>query len=106
MRLSWHRSSRAEDRFEKCIVQQHQRRVLAGETTPTGPCLDEAFLRVLARRSKKIALTDPRVEHTATCPGCLKRLLAFPQEYQSQRRKLAWALAGAACVILVGGLTA
>ena len=37
MRLSWRRSSRAEDRFESWITQQHQRRVLAGETTPSGP---------------------------------------------------------------------
>ena len=53
MRLSWHRSSRVEDRFESWITQQHQRRVLAGETTPSGPCPDEAFLRALARRVQK-----------------------------------------------------
>ena len=106
MRLSWHRSSRVEDRFESWITQQHQRRVLAGETTPSGPCPDEAFLRALARRSKSIALSDPRVDHAATCPNCMNRLLALRQERQSQRRKLAWALAGAACIILVAGLIA
>ena len=101
MRLSWRRSSRAEDRIDKWMVQQHQRRVLAGETTPSGPCPDEAFLRALARRSNSIALTDPRVEHAATCPNCMKRLLALRQEHQSQRRKLAWALASTACIVLV-----
>ena len=106
MRLSWHRSSRVEDRFESWITQQHQRRVLAGETTPSGPCPDEAFLRALARRSKSIALSDPRVDHAATCPNCMNRLLALRQERQSQRRKLAWALAGAACIILVVGVVA
>ena len=104
MRLSWRRFSRAEDRIDKWMVQQHQRRVLAGETTPAGPCPDEAFLRALARRSNSIALTDPRVDHAATCPNCMKRLLALRQEHQSQRRKLAWAFAGAACIILVVGL--
>lgn len=104
MRLSWHRSSRVEDRFESWITQQHQRRVLAGETTPSGPCPDDAFLLALARRSKSIALLDPRVDHAATCPNCMKRLLVLRQERQSSRRKLAWALAGAACIILVASL--
>lgn len=106
MRLSWRRSSDAEDRLEKWIAQQHQRRVLAGETTPSGPCPDEAFLRALARRSNRIDLMDPRVDHAATCANCMNRLLAFRREYQSQRRKLAWALAGTVCVILVVGLIA
>jgi len=106
MRLSWRRSSRAEDRIDKWIVQQHQRRVLAGETTPSGPCPDEAFLRALARRSKGIALSDPRVDHAAMCPNCMNRLLALRQERQSSRRKLAWALASAVCIILVVGLFA
>jgi hypothetical protein len=104
MWLSWRRSSRAEDRIDKWITQQHQRRVLAGKTTPSGPCPDETFLWALARRSKSIVLSDPRVDHAATCPNCMKRLLALRQENQSQRRKLTWALAGAACIILVAGL--
>ncbi len=104
MRLSWRRSSRAEDRFESWITQQHQRRVLAGETTPSGPCPDEGFLRALARRSKSIALSDLRVDHAATCPNCMKRLLVLRQERKASRRTLAWALAGAACVVLVAGL--
>jgi hypothetical protein len=106
MRLSWRRSSRAEDRIDKWIVQQHQRRVLAGETTPSGPCPDEAFLRALARRSRSIALSDPRVDHAATCSNCMNRLLSLRQQRQSERRKLGWALAGAACIILVAGLFA
>lgn len=75
MPLSWCRSRRVEDRLEKWISQQHQRRVLAGETTPFGPCPDEAFLRALARRSKSIALSDPRVDHAVMCPNCMNRLL-------------------------------
>jgi hypothetical protein len=106
MRLSWRRSSRTEDRIDKWITQQHQRRVLAGETSPSGPCPDEAFLRALGRRSKSITLSDPRVDHAATCPKCMNRLLALRQERQSSRRKLAWALAGSACIILVAGLIA
>ncbi len=106
MRLSWRRSSDAKDRLEKWIAQQHQRRVLAGETTPSGPCPDETFLRALARRSNSIDLMDPRVDHAATCANCMDRLLAFRRDYQSQRRKLAWVLAGAACVIVAAGLMA
>jgi hypothetical protein len=36
----------------------------------------------------------------------VNRLLALRHERQSSRRKLAWALAGAACVVLVAGLIA
>ena len=56
MRLSWSWPSRAEDRFESWLAQSHEERVLAGETTPVGPCPDEAFLRDLSRRAKRIAL--------------------------------------------------
>ena len=49
--LSWSRPSRAEDRIESWLVQRHQERVLAGETTPVGPCPDEIFLRDLARKA-------------------------------------------------------
>ena len=84
MRLSWRRSSDAEDCFEKWIAQHHQRRVLAGETTPSGPCPDDTFLRDLARRSPKIALFDPRVDHAAACPTCMNRLLALREELRSR----------------------
>lgn len=80
MRLSGRRSSRAEDRFESWITQQHQRRVLVGETTPSGPCPDEEFLRDLARKSKSIALSDPRIDHAATCPKCMSQLIELRKE--------------------------
>ena len=101
MRLGWGRSSDAEDRFEKWIAQQHQRRVLAGETTPIGPHPDEAFLRDLARKSKRVSLSDPRVDHAATCPTCMNRLLALRREYRSRGRQWAWiGTAVAACAII------
>ena len=90
MRLSWGRSSDAEDRFEKWIAQQHQRRVLAGETTPAGPHPDEAFLQDLARKSKRISLSDPRVDHAATCPTCMDRLLGLREEHRSHDRRRVW----------------
>ena len=77
MRLSKHRSSHAEYVLEAWITRQHLRRVLAGETTPTGPCPDEEFLQHLARRSKSIALSDPRIDHAANCSKCIRRLLEF-----------------------------
>jgi len=101
MRLSWRRSSDAEDRFEHWIAQQHQRRVLAGETTPSGPCPDEKFLRDLARRSPNISLSDPRVDHAATCPTCMSRLLALRQKQHSRRRKLVIGAAAASCALIV-----
>ena len=99
MRLSWRRSSRAENRFETWIAQRHQERVLAGETTAFGPCPDQAFLRDLARRSKRIALSDPRVNHAASCPDCMGRLLAFRNVDRSRRRKLT-AAAFASCLLV------
>ena len=105
MRLGWGRSSDAEDRFEKWIAQQHQRRVLAGETTPAGPHPDEAFLRDLARKPKRISLSDPRVDHAATCPTCMNRLLGFRQEDRSRSRQWAWiGTAVAACVVIAAAL--
>ena len=100
MRLSWRRSSRAEDRFESWITQQHQRRVLAGETTPSGPCPDEGFLRDLARKSKSIALSDPRIDHTANCRKCMSRLLELRGENRSRRQRIAFTAAIAACALI------
>lgn len=107
MRLTWRRSSDAEDRFEKWISQQHQRRVLAGETTPAGPHPDEEFLRDLARKSKRISLSDPRVDHAATCPNCMSQLLAFREESRSRGRQRVWiSTAVAACAVIAIALVA
>lgn len=106
MRLSWRWSSDAEDRFEAWIKESHQRRVLAGETTPVGPCPDDAFLRDLARRSKRIPLSDSGVEHAATCPACMIRLLEFRRKSQSHSRKLVFTAAIASCLIIASVLIA
>jgi len=100
MRLSWIWPSRAEDRFESWLLQSHEERVLAGETTPVGPCPDESFLRDLARRAKWIALSDPRVSHAANCPKCMTRLLIFRQRNRSRQRKLALTTAVAICIVI------
>ena len=99
MRLNWRQSSRSQDRLEKTIAQQHEKRVLAGEVVAVGPCPDEEFLRLLARRSSRIALTDPRVDHAASCPKCVERLLTLRQEYGRRRRM--WIIASAIVVILL-----
>lgn len=99
MRLNLRRSSRAEDCFEKWIAQRHEERVLAGDTIVPGPCPDKAFLEDLARRSRKVALSDPQVDHTATCPICMNQLLALRHEHHSRRQKLVFATAVAVCVI-------
>src|SRR5215472_8688171 len=103
MRLSWPWSSRAEDRFETWIAKRHEERVLAGDTTPVGPHPDEDFLRDLASRSKRISLSDSRVDHAASCAVCMGRLLTLRQQYQSRRQKLVLATSVAACVLLVVG---
>ena len=105
MRLNLRWSSRAEDRFEKWIAQRHQERVLAGDTTAAGPCPDDTFLENLARRSRKVALSDPRVDHAATCPICMNRLLALRRERRSRQQKLVFATAVAACVIIAALVT-
>lgn len=104
MNLLGHRSSRAEGRLEDWIEQRHQERVLSGQTQPLGQCLDDAFLRALARRSKAIPLSDAKIDHTATCPNCMSRVMSLRVEYRSRRRKLAFATAAVACLILAVGL--
>jgi len=102
--LSWSRPSRAEDRIESWLVQRHQERVLAGETTPVGPCPDEIFLRDLARKAKRIDLLDPRVDHAANCSTCMNQILAFQQESRSRRRKLALGTAVAVCLVIAAAV--
>jgi hypothetical protein len=100
MKLSWCPSSSAEDRFETWIAQRHQTRVLAGETAPVAPCPDENFLQDLARTSKRIKLSDPRVDHAANCPTCMSRLLALRREDSARRRKLVLTAAVASCLVI------
>jgi len=104
MKLNWRRSSSPEDRFEAWIAQRHQTRVFAGDTAPVGPCPDESFLRDLARKSKRIELSDPRVDHAANCPTCLSRLLALGQERRLRRRKLVIAATVVSCLVVTVAL--
>src|SRR5580658_2666417 len=101
MSLRSRRFSRAEDRLDAWVTQQHQERVLEGKTTPVGPCPDEAFLNSLARHSKHIDLSDPRVDHAANCPICMRRLLNLRPQYQARRRMLALAVAAVCCCLIV-----
>ncbi len=68
------------------VVVRRRRDFLWGKFAP---CRD------LASRSPKIRLSDPRVDHAATCPNCMSRLLVLRQEQRSRRRTLAVALAAA-----------
>jgi hypothetical protein len=106
MTLRWPGSSHPEDDFEAWIAQRHQERVLDGSTTPAGPCPDEAFLKGLARKSKQIALSDPRVHHAANCPTCMRRLLALRPAYHSHRRRLVLTAAAVCCCLIVAWLAA
>jgi hypothetical protein len=104
MRLTWRRSVRAEDRFETWLARRYQKQVLESGVTASGPCPDEAFLRDLARKASRISLSDPRVGHAASCPKCMKRLLARRQEIHSRRQKLVLALAAASCLVVAAAL--
>jgi hypothetical protein len=100
MRLRWRRSSSPEDRFETWIAQRHQERVFEGNAIPVGPCPDETFLRNLASKSNQIDLSDPRVDHAASCSICMRKLLALRRDDQFRRRK--WVLAtSVACGLLI-----
>jgi hypothetical protein len=101
MRLNWRRSSRAEDQLEKWFLERYQEHVLAGGTAPPGPHPDEDFLRDLARKSKRIALSDPRIEHVANCQQCMSRLLALRQEVKSRQRKVVLAVASVSCLVII-----
>ena len=105
MRLNLRWPLRAEDRFEIWIAQRHQERVLAGDITPEGPCPGEDFLKILARKSRDIRLSDPRVDHAATCPACMRRLLTMRREHRSRRQKLVFASAVATCVVIAAVIT-
>ena len=99
MKLRWF--SRAEDRLDAWVTRQHQERVLDGRTAPVGPCPDEAFLESVARQSKQIALSDPRVDHAANCPVCMRRLLELRSQHQSRRRRLVFTAAVGCCLLIV-----
>jgi hypothetical protein len=101
MRLNWRRSSRAEDQLEKWFLERYQEHVLAGDTTPPGPHPDEGFLRDLARKSKRIVLSDPRIEHVVNCQRCMSQLLELRQEVKVRRRKVALAVASASCLVII-----
>jgi len=99
MRLHWF--SRAEDRLDAWVTRQHQERILRGRTAPVGPCPDEAFLEGIAKQSKQIALSDPRVDHAANCPVCMRRLLELRSQHQSRRRRLVFTAAVGCCLLIV-----
>ena len=99
MKLRWF--SRAEDRLDEWVTRQYQERVLDGRTAPVGACPDEAFLESVAQQSKQIALSDPRVDHAANCPVCMRRLLELRSQHQSRRRRLVFTAAVGCCLLIV-----
>jgi hypothetical protein len=92
---------RTEDRVDAWVTQHHQERVLEGKTAPVGPCPDESFLNSLARESQRVDLSDPRVDHAANCPICMRRLRALRSQHQAGRRKLVLSAAAVCCCLIV-----
>jgi hypothetical protein len=101
MNLRWHRSSSSEEVFESWLHQQYQELVLSGRaSSPSGPCLDETFLRDLARKLRHIRFSDLRVEHAASCPICMRKLLGLRKQAESRHRRLMFASAVISCLII------
>lgn len=91
----------AEDRFEEWFNRKRQESVLGGQVeAPQGPHPDDSFLRNLARKSKSINLTDPRVDHAASCPLCMRKVLAFKNLKGTSTRRVALTAIVAFCVLL------
>lgn len=101
MRWKWRWSLSAEDRIETWINRHYQEQLLAESMIPTGPCLDDAFLQNIVSRSRDISLSDPRIDHVASCPQCMARLRA---KSRSRARRLALATTAAVCAAIVIGL--
>jgi hypothetical protein len=100
MRLRLSKQLRAEDRFEAWLAQRQQERLVGGGETAPGPCPDEPFLKLLAKKSRQIPLTDPRVSHVANCPICMRTLLELRETHQTRQRRLVLTLAIASCLLV------
>ena len=105
MRLRLSKQLRAEDRFEAWLAQRQQERLVGGGQTALGPCPDEPFLKLLARKSRQIPLTDPRVSHVANCPICMRTLLELRDTHQTrQRRLVVLTLSIASCLLVTAAI--
>jgi hypothetical protein len=104
--MNWfgRRSSRDEDKLEAWIKRLHEQHVASGQTQPVGTHPSEDFLRGLAKHSRAISLSDARIDHAATCPNCMSRIVALRNENRGRKRKLAYALVAVACVVLAAAL--
>src|SRR5260370_33970600 len=102
--MKWRKSDSppAEDRFEEWFNRQRQESILGGQLeAPQGPCPDDSFLRDLARKSRGINLSDPRVDHAASCPLCMRKLLALRNEKATYARRVALTAIIGCSVLLV-----
>ena len=102
--MMWRKSDSppAEDRFEEWFNRKRQESILGGQLeAPQGPCPDDSFLRDLARKSRSINLSDPRVDHAATCHLCMRKLLSLRNQKATSARRVALTAIIACCVLLV-----
>jgi hypothetical protein len=92
----------AEDRFEEWFNRKREESVVEGQfEAPQGPHPDDSFLYDLSRKSRSINLSDPRVDHAASCPLCMRKLLAMRNEKATTSRRVALTAAIACCVLVV-----
>lgn len=105
--MKWRKpdSPPAQDRFEEWFNRKRQESVLGGQVEAAqGPHPDDSFLRDLARKSKSINLTDPRVDHAASCPLCMRKLLALRNGKATNTRRVALTAIIACCVLIVASI--
>ncbi|MGC8549272.1 MAG: hypothetical protein ACP5M4_06185 [Acidobacteriaceae bacterium] len=58
----------------------------------------------MAKRSRAISLSNVRIDHAATCATCMNRIVALRNENSERNRKLAYAVAATACLIIVASM--
>lgn len=100
MPFPWRRSRAVEERLEAWVRQRYEEHVLSGNIVPEGPCPEEEFLIRLAGKSRSICLSDPRIDHAASCSKCMARLLELRNPAHPHRPWIALSAAAAAILLL------
>lgn len=55
----------------------------------------------LAGKSRRIVVSDPRIDHAATCPICMRKLQVIRRQRDTRRRIIALTAAAACCLLVI-----
>ena len=104
MRWRIQRSPPAESAFEEWLKRCRKELVLGAEPTGTqSSCPGDEFLQSLAQKSQAIDLLDPRIDHAASCPACMRRLSALQDKRSRQSAAFHFAIGALVCGALITG---